>query len=101
MRTSTREKSVRAQRKELEAKRSAISRLRKEKRKGKGRAEEIAKAIKRSPAGKRATAILKTKRGIARKQEQANYQKTRSRAGTRMEGRRKQIQGELRGRLEE
>ena len=100
MRTSTREKSVHAQRKELEAKRSAISRLRKEKRKEEVRAEDIAKAIKRSPAGKKATEALKAKRGIARKQEQANYQKTRARASTRMGGRRKQIQRELHENLE-
>ena len=100
MRTSKREKLVYARRRELEAKRSALSKLRKEKRKEKGRAEDIAKAIQRSPAGKSAAAILRTKRGIARKQEQANYQKTRSRAGTRMEGRRKQIQRGLHGKLE-
>ena len=94
-------KLVHAQRKELEAKRSAISRLRKEKRKEKGRAEDIARAIKRSPAGKKAAETLKTKRGIARKKEQANYQKTRARAGARMGGRRKQIQGELHDKLEE
>ena len=100
MRTSKREKLQIAERKALEAKRSTVSKLRKEKRKEKGKAEDVATAIQRSPAGKRATAILKTKRGIARKQEQANYQKTRSRAGTRLEGRRKQIQGGLRGKLE-
>ena len=101
MRTSKREKLVHAERKALEQKRSAVSRARREKRKEKGRAEDLAKAIQRSPAGKRATAILKTKRGIARKQEQANYQKTRARAGTRMGGRRKQIQEELREKIEE
>ena len=100
MRTSKREKLVIAQRKALEAKRSDVSKLRKAKRKEKGQAEDIARAIERSPAGKKAAEIQKAKRGIARKQEQANYQKTRSRAGTRMEGRRKQIQGGLRGKLE-
>ena len=43
---------------------------------------------------------MKEKRGIARKKEQANYQKTKARASTRMGGRRKQIQGELRDTLE-
>ena len=50
--------------------------VRKEKRKAKGKAEEIAKAIKRSPAGKKAAEALKAKRGIARRKEQANYQET-------------------------
>jgi hypothetical protein len=52
MRTSKREKLVLVQREELEAKRSTISKLRKEKRREKGRAEDIAKAIKRSPEGR-------------------------------------------------
>ena len=100
MRTSKREKLVDAQRKELEAKRSAISRLRKEKRREKGRAEDIARAIKCSPAGKKAAETLKAKRGIARKQEQANYQETLARAGARMGGRRKQLQTELHAKLD-
>jgi hypothetical protein len=100
MRTSNREKSVHAQREELDARRSAISKLRKENRKEKGRAEDVAKAIQRSPEGRKAAATLKTKRGIARKKEQANYQKTRSRAGTRMGGRKKLIEGALRDKLE-
>jgi hypothetical protein len=100
MRTSKGEKLVHAERKALEQKRSAISRAR-EKRKEKGRAEDFAKAIQRSPAGKKAAETLKEKRGIARKQEQANYQKTRARVSTRMGGRRKQIQGELHEKLEE
>jgi hypothetical protein len=101
MRTSKREKLVVAQRKAHEAKRSTVSKLRKAKRKEKGKAEDIAKAIERSPAGKKASETLKETRGIARKKEQANYQKTRSRAGARMGGRRKQIQGELHENFEE
>ncbi len=58
-------------------------------------------AIQRSPAGKEAAETLKAKRGIARKNEQAKYQKRRAGAGARMGGRRKQIQGELRETLEE
>ena len=90
---------MREQRKTLEAKRSTVSKLRKEKRKAEGRAQEIAKAIKRSPAGKKVAKALKETRGIARKKEQANYQKTKARSATRMGGRRKQIQGELRDEL--
>jgi hypothetical protein len=101
MRTSKREKLVHAQREELEAKRSAVSKLRKEKRREKGKAEDIAKASRRSPEGKKAAETLKTKRGIAKKKEQANYQKTRSRAETRMGGRKKLIEGELHNKLEE
>jgi hypothetical protein len=101
MRTNKRETLVIAQREALEAKRSAISKLRKEKRREKGKAEDIAKAIKRSPEGKKAAETLKTKRGIARRKEQANYQETLARAGARMGGRRKQIEGELRDKLEE
>ena len=56
MRTSKREQLVIAQRKALEAKRATVSRLRKAKRKEKGKAEDLAKAIKRSPAGKKAAA---------------------------------------------
>jgi hypothetical protein len=100
MRTSTREKLVHAERKALEQKRSAESRDRKEIRKIKGRAEEIAKAIERSPAGKRAAETLKEKRGTARKKEQANYQKTRARASARIGGRRKQILAERHDRQE-
>jgi hypothetical protein len=100
MRTSKREKLVSAQRKAIEAKRSTISRLRKEKRKEKGRAADIAKAIKRSPEGKKAAETLKTKRGIARRGEQANYREALARAGARMGGRRKQIRDELRDKLE-
>ena len=99
MRTSKQEKLVYAQREAIEAKRSAISKLRKEKRKEKGKAADIAMAIKRSPAGKKAAEALKTKRGTARKREQANYQETLARAGARMGGRRKQIEGELREKL--
>ena len=88
------------QREALEQKRSAESKARKEKRKEKGKAEDVARAIKRSPAGEKAAQALKEKRGIARKKEQANYQKTRTRASTRMGGRSKQIHGELRDKLE-
>jgi hypothetical protein len=84
MRTSNREQLVNAQRKALDAKRSTVSKLRKEKRKAEGRTREIAKAIKRSPKGKKAAESMKAKRGIARKKEQANYQKSRTRASARM-----------------
>jgi hypothetical protein len=76
-------------------KRTTESKARKEKRKAKGKAEDLARVIKRSPAAKKAAETLQTKRGIAGKKEQANYQKTKARVSTRMGGRRKQIQGEL------
>ena len=101
MRTSKKEQLVFAQRKGLEAKRSAISKLRKEKRKEKGEVADIAKAIQRSPAGKKAAEALKARRGIARKKEQANYQETMARAGARLGGRRKQIEDDLRDKLME
>ena len=69
--------------------------------KEKGKAEDLAKAIKRTPAGKKAAEALKEKRGVAGKQEQANYQKTRTRASARMGGRRKQIHAELHEKLDE
>lgn len=100
MRASKRKQLVQQQRKALEEKRSAESKVRKEKRKAKGKAEEIAKAITRSPAGKKAAEALKAKRGVARKKEQANYQKTRARASARIGGRRKQIQAEPHGKPE-
>ena len=92
---------IHEQRNALEEKRSAESKARKEKRKEKSRAEESAKAIQRSPAGKKAAETLKAKRGAAKKIEQANYQKTQARDAARMGGRRKQIQTELRGKAEE
>jgi hypothetical protein len=101
MRTSKREQLVNAQRNALERKRSTESKARKEKRREKGKAEDIVRAINRSPAGKKAAETLKAKRGIARRKEQANYQVTKSRSATRMGGRRKQIQGELHEKLEE
>ena len=101
MRGNTRGHLIHEQREGLEQKRSAESRARKEKRREKGRAEDIARAIKRSPAGKKAAETLKTKRGIARRKEQANYQKTRARVSTRLGGRRKQFQEELRDNVEE
>jgi hypothetical protein len=45
--------------------------------------------------------ILFEKRGIARKKEQANYQKSRTRASARMGGRRKQILAEFHDNLDE
>ena len=99
MRGNKRDQLMHEQRKALEQKRSAESKARKEKRKEKGKAEDIARAINRSPAGKKAAEALKEKGGIARQKEQANYQKTRARASARMGGRRKQIQGELRDKL--
>ena len=101
MRGKKNKQLVQEQRKALEEKRSAEGKVRKEKRKAKGKAEEIAKAIQRSPAGKKAAEILKEKRTTARKKEQSHYQKTRTRASARMGGRRKQIGEELQGKLEE
>jgi hypothetical protein len=86
---------VHEQRHALEGKWSAISKARKEKRKEKSRAEETAKAIQCSPAGRKAAETLKAKRGAAKKKEQANYQKTQARDLARIGGRRKQIQIEL------
>ncbi|MGA2035182.1 MAG: Na-translocating system protein MpsC family protein [Thermoguttaceae bacterium] len=85
----------------LEEKRSAVSKLRKAKRKAKGKAEELAKAIQRRPAERKAAATLKAKRGAAQKKEQANYQKTQARGAARLGGRSKQIHAELQGTLEE
>ena len=101
MRGNKKNQLVQGRRKELEDKRSMESRLRKEKRKVKGRAEEIVKAIQRSPAGRKAAETLKEERGLARKKEQANYQKTRARAAARIGGRRKQIQIEQHSPAEE
>ena len=56
------------------------------------KAEEIAKAINRNSAGRKATEAVKEKRGLATKQEQANYQKTRARTAARLGGRGKQTQ---------
>ena len=100
MRGNKREQLVHEQRKAIEEKRSVESKARKEKRKEKGKVEDIARAIKCSPAGKKAAEALKETRGIAMKREQANYQKTRSRVGARMGGRKKQIQRELHDTLE-
>jgi hypothetical protein len=100
MRTGKRQQFVSAERKALEQERSARSKARREKRKEKGRAEETAEAIQRSPAGRKAAETLKEKSGMARKQEQANYQKTKARSATRLGGRRKQIQAELHDTLE-
>lgn len=100
VRASERRQSVVQQRKATKGKRSTESRARKEKRKATGKAEDIVRAIQRSPAGKKAAETLKETRGIARRKEQANYQKTRARLGARMGGRRKQIQTELHEKLE-
>jgi len=101
VRASKRKQLVMEQRKATKDQRSAESKLRKEKRTAKGRAQETAKALKRSPAGRKAAETLKEKRGIARKKEQANYQKTQARASTRSGGRRKRIQAELHAKIEE
>jgi hypothetical protein len=89
------------QREAAKEKRSADSKVKKEKRRAKGKAEGIAKAAKRSAAGKEAAETLKEKRGITRKKKPANCQKTRARASARMGGRRKQIEAELQAKLEE
>ncbi len=101
MRANKKKQLAQKQRKVLEEKRAAESKARKEKRKAKGKAEEIAKAIKRSSAGRQAAETLKEKRGIARKKEQTNYQKSRTRASARMGGRRKQILAEFQDKLDE
>lgn len=101
MKTSKRERLASAERDALEQKRSAESKARKEKRKEKGRAEDIARAIQRSPSGRKAAAILKTKRGLAQKEEQANYQKTMARTVVRLGGRRKQVRAEFLAKIEE
>jgi hypothetical protein len=85
----------------IEEKRSTDSKARKKKRKEKGQAEEMALAIKRSPAGRQAAETLKEKRGIAREKEQAHYQKARARASARIGGRRKQTLAEFQDILEE
>jgi hypothetical protein len=101
MRANKKKQLAQKQRKILVEKRSAESKARKKKRKEKGKAEEISKAIQRSPAGRLAAETLKEKRGIARKKEQTRYQKTRARASARMGERRKQILAEFQDKLEE
>lgn len=101
MRGNKRDQLMHKERKALEQKRSAEGTVRKEKRKAKRKAEEISKTIKHSPAGEKAAEALKAKRGVARKKEKANYQKTKTRASARMGGRRKQIQAELHAKIEE
>ena len=101
MRGNRKRQLVQGQRKALEDERSAESKLRREKRKATGRAQEIAKAVKRSPAGRKAAETLTAKRGEARKKEQANYQKRRARSATRLGGRRKQTQAALHDKTEE
>lgn len=101
MRGNKRDQLRHAERTTLEQKRSAENKVRKEKRKAKGKAEEIANAITRSPAGKKAAETLKAKRGVARKKEQASYQETKTRGSARMGGRRKQIHAELQSKPEE
>jgi hypothetical protein len=101
MRGNKRDRLMHQERKALEQKRLAESNLRKEKRKAKGKAEEIARAIERSPAGRKAAETLREKRGLARKKQQANYQKHRARSATRLGGRRKQTQAEFHDKIEE
>lgn len=101
MRGNSKKQLVRQKSKEIEDKRSEEKKERKHQRWAKGKAEELAKAIQRSPAGKKAAENLKAKRAVARRKEQANYQKTRARASMRMGGRRKQMLAEKQGMLEE
>ena len=101
VRASKRKRLVMEQRKATTEKRGADRKVRKEKRAVRGKAEEIARAERRSPEGQMAAEIVKERRGTARKKEQANYQKTGARAVARMGGRRKQIQAELHAKLEE
>jgi hypothetical protein len=81
--------------------RKATKEKRSTERKARGKAEESMKATKHSPAGKKAAESLKEKRALARKTQQANYQKSQARASTRIEGRRKQIEAGLHARIEE
>lgn len=101
MRRNKKRQLVQSQRRTLETERSAESNLRKEKRKVTRRAQEIAKAVERSPAGQKAAETLTEKRGEARKKEQASYQKRRARSATRLGGRRKQTQTALHDKIEE
>jgi hypothetical protein len=101
MRGNRKKQLAQSQRKALEDERSAESKLRREKRKAKGKAQDVAKAVQRSPAGRQAAAVLKGTRGEARKKEQASYQKRRARSATRLEGRRKQAQTVPHDRTEE
>jgi hypothetical protein len=101
VRASKKRQSVMQQREAAKEKRAAESKLRRDKRKEKGTAEDVAKAIKRSPGGKAAAESLKLKRRVARKQEQMNYQKTRTRASARLGGRRKQTLAEFQEQVDE
>ena len=101
MRGNRKKQLVRQKSKEIEDKRSEEKKEKKHQRWAKGKAEELAKAVQRSPAGKKAAETRKAKRVIARRQEQANYQKTRARASTRIGGRRKQLQADRQGKLEQ
>ena len=65
MRGNKKRQLVQDQRQAVEDERSAESKLRREKRKATGRAQEIAKAVKCSPAGRTAAETLKAKRGGA------------------------------------
>jgi hypothetical protein len=100
VRASKKKRSVMQQREATKEKRSAETKLRRDKRKEKGKAKDVAKARKRSPEAQIAAETLKTKRGIARKQEQMNYQKTRTRASARLGGRRKQTLAEFQEQVE-
>ena len=91
---------VSAERKVLEQKRSAESKARRRSG-GKRAAEDVAKAIQRTPAGKKAAETLKAKRKKGQKKEQANYQKIKARAAPRLGGRRKQIHEEFEAKVEE
>jgi hypothetical protein len=100
VRASKKKQLVQKQHKTLREKRSAESKTRKEKRKVKGKAEEVAKAILRSPAGKKAAETLKEKRKVARKKEQVHYQETAARTLTRLGGKSSRLQTELHNELE-
>ena len=67
MRGNKRNQLMHAERKVLEQNRSGESKVRKEKRKAKGKAAEIAKAIQRSPAGRKAAETLTEKRRLAQR----------------------------------
>lgn len=97
MRGNRKRQLARQKNKQIEDKMSEERKERKHQRWAKGKAEELAKALQGSPEGTKAAETLKAKRGVARRKEQANYQKTRSRASTRNGGKTKANSGRTTG----
>jgi hypothetical protein len=100
VRASKNKRSIMQGREATKKKRATESKRRRDKRREKGEAEDAAKASKRSPEARAAAKTLKAKRGIARKQEQMNYQRTRTRASARLGGRRKRNLAEFQEQVE-